>query len=433
MAITTHRDIYGWETGANYGIALSGVSVADAYLLDGTANTGCYYGRTRLRSAGGSTFTRVFSSLTLPSNTISSWMARTRFFLRVAVAPDGNSTVVLLLGDGAAPPGGSNVMLRLSTDLTWDLYQEMFLPTTVAGGNALTLNTWTEIVALFQWVRTETSPGVFSDTATCSCTINGQTLSNTGIFTNLISTGRVLDRIVLGTVSGFSQPGPLTAGIVHFDDLTVMMQGDNAAIGASVTLPTATRIRLIAASVQGASAAWTGPVANVQEVQLGNAAAGQTSAVAGQVTTFGHSTFAQFGFSALQVFKVYGHLRASLPGPTTQQIRLNGVDYPVSITNLYQGSGQTPIAVDWTPYTATQFNAAEFGVVNSTGASLTLGAIHGEVLYTPGATNWLQCNSAVGGGDDQAGGGSSAGGGGGIDPNYVPPCTGLRGSPRIGV
>jgi hypothetical protein len=86
------------------------------------------------------------------------------------------------------------------------------------------------------------------------------------------------------------------------------------------------------------------------------------------------------------VFKVYGHAKAAA-GSTTQQIRVNGINYPVTVTTAYQSGAATPVAVDWSP----TFEGTEFGFVNSTGASLTLGAMHGEVLYLPTETNWFGC------------------------------------------
>lgn len=401
MAVTTYKDIYGWETGSTYGMGNSGGSAAQQWILDGTANTGCYYGKCLLRSAGAYNFTRTYgTALQLANSATSSFEMKARLYMRLATAPNQNQAAVLDLGNGASALPIDMVM-RVNTDRSWEIYNNFAIPATVTGGAALPLNSWFPVLATFTWQRKDIGAGL-KDYVALSITANAITLSTSLIFTNLLGSQPRVDRIGLGG-GVFNGVSGLTVGECHYDDLTLMMQGDTTQASASVVLPTADRIRLVPVLGQGSLAAWTGSYTTVQEVPLVDPGTGQTSASGGAVTTFSHSTAAELGIASIDAFKVYGHMKASIAGPTTQQIRLNGTNYPVDISNIYQSSINTPMAVDWSSYSAAQFDAAEFGAVNSTGASLTLGAIHGEVLYTPGASQWYGCNAPSG-----------------VDPSYTP-------------
>lgn len=416
MAVTTYQDLYGWEVGGAYGIASAGGTDLQMYLSDGTAHTGCYYGLCLLRTTGGYRFTRQFSpSLTITSNTTGSWVGRAALALYIATYPDANGTAIIDFGNGASGTP-VDLALRLNTDGTWEWYDNFRTGVAVTGGTALALNTWHQVTLLFQWVRT----GGVNDVITATATINAQTLTSSGTFASLLGNTVHFDRIGLGTLTAFSV-GTITAGEVHFDDLILALQGDSTTTGAAISLPAATRIRLIPISGQGASAAWTGSFTDLQEIPLDQAGPGQTSTGAGQVTTFAHNTAANFGLGGVVAVKVYGHCKATVAGPTTQQIRMNGVDYPVSITDVYQGGVSTPMAIDWAP---SGFDAMEYGMVNSTGASLTLGAIHAEVLYTPTSANWFGCNAPTGlaptpGCVADLGPGTDSGGGAGCQPGVA--------------
>ena len=385
MAVTTYQDIYGWETGLDYGIVATGASLPTAqWVLDGTAHTGCYYGRCLLRSTSGDAQQRVFSPpLKLPANGTSSFDAVARLWVRIPTAPDQNQTAVVNLGNGgAALP--IDLTFRVNTDLTWEMANDFALPTTVTGGPALPLNTWFLLTLTLNWKRTAD----VSDKVVLTITANGTTLTS-GILTfgNLLASQPQIDRVSIGSTIG-GGGGSLTVGEAHFDDLTLQMQFDSLATTASVTLPTADRIRLVPVTGQSAQVNWAGSVADVQDLPVATAGPGQTSSTVAALATFTHSTGLAIGVGSVQVFKVYAHLKASIVGPTTQQIQLLGTDYPVSITDTYQTGANTPMAVDWAPV---GFDGTTFGVINSTGASLTLGAIHGEVLYGPTASNWFGC------------------------------------------
>lgn len=408
MAITTYRDIYGWEPGLDYGMSAAGSGGAPAiWTNDGTAHTGCFYGKCVLRPAGGNNCTRLFSpSLLLPVNGTSSFDLTARFYLRLAVAPDANASAVMDLGNGtAALP--IDLFLRINTNRTWELFNNFALPTTVTGGAAIPINTWVLVVATFNWKRTQD----VGDVAVLTLTVNGQTLTS-GVmsFGNLISSQPRVDRLTVGSI-GFGG----TVGQVDFDDLTVLMQLDSTGHAASVALPAADRVRLVSITGQGVSADWAGSYTDLQEIPFDPLGPGQISSGLGQATTFTHAAFAAYTFGVINVFKVYAHLKATVVGPTVQQIRLNGVNYPVNVSNVYESTVAMQMAVDWSTYNAATFNAAEYGVVNATGAALTLGAIYAEVLYSPGVTNWTGCNSAAGG----------------VDPNAIPPgCSDGWGQPR---
>lgn len=420
MAITTYQDFYGWEPGSDYGISASGTGGAAAiWTLDGTAHTGCYYGKCVLRAAGGNSCTRLFSPpLLLPVNGTSSFDCKARFYMRLAVAPDANASIVMDFGNGAAALP-IDMYLRINADLTWELFNNFALPSTVSNGSTFPINTWVLCVAEFNWQRTRD----VSDAVRMTLTVGGSSVTS-GLLTfgNLLATQPRVDRIALGSISFAG-----TVGQVDVDDLTVRMQLDTTAKTAGVSLPTADRVRIISIISQGDDADWAGSFTDLLDLPLDPAGPGQISSGAGQATTFRHAPFSAFTFGAIDAVKIYAHLKATVVGPTMQAIRLNGVDYPVAVSNIYETTVAVQMALDWSGYGAIAFDGAQFGVVNVTGVALTLGAIYAEVLYAAGSTNWIGCNNTL----DLSGIGGP-GHGGGTDPNAIPPaCSDGWGVPRL--
>lgn len=389
------RDFYGWETGGSaagggYGVAATGPATYEA---DGTARTGCYYGKCQPLTSGGSSFTRQFTPFTIAGLTNGAWIIRVRVYLRITQAPNQDGVGCIDLSKGLYISPNASSTLQINSDLTWQITNSFIVPTTVTGGGVLSLNTWYEVVGVFRFTRQHIGvPDTDGDAVDMSYTVNGQELANGSVrFTNIHSSTITLDRVILG--KSLNQVSGVTQGIFHFDDCVIAVQDL-----VDVDLPTSTRVRMVRVEGQGASADWTGSYTTVQEIPLNEAGSGQTSTGVGQTTTFTHSPFSAFSFDTIEAFKVYGHAKVNT-GTTTAQIRLNGVNYPVTLSTIYQTSGNTPMAIDWTTYSAAAFNAAEYGMVNSSGASLTLGAIQAEVLYTPGASDWTGCGGSNGGTD----------------------------------
>lgn len=169
-----------------------------------------------------------------------------------------------------------------------------------------------------------------------------------------------------------------TAAIeVDFDDWVVVAASD--ADRSSVALPSATRITPVAVTGQGTAADFSGDWRNVLDVPYSSdVVTDQTSAVNGASTTFTHRTKAQLGISGLAALKVYATAKASVAG--THAILIRGTEYSVSLGTVYPSGSSVPTAIDWA-ITDAEFDAAEFGLRNKTGATVALASLIGEALH----------------------------------------------------
>lgn len=438
MSVTTYQDFYGWEVGGAYGMALAGGSAAQMYINDGTANTGCYYGKALLRSAGGYTFTRLFSpSLQVVANTTCSVFGVASCWFRIDTAPDHDGTAIFEVGNGASATP-ADIVFRINQDLTAELYNNVALPTTVPVQTSgvtlpLPLHTWFIATIHFQWQRTAgvgdvVTAQVSYQEGSVPLTAGQATLSAS--FSSLLATTITMDRVSMGTLISFNA-GTVTAGQVSVDDLVVILRGDSTTTTAFAQLPTAQgalesttrrQIRLVYPIQQALTdefghplTPWTGAVSDLQEIPLDESGPGQTSAVAGQISAFLHYNAYSYGWDPVPVqvsaIKVYGMCKGV--GPSTEAVYLNGVQYPVSIAAAYQGGAQTPmVALFSTLAPLSLFDTALFGMVNVSGGALTLGACYIEVFVVTAIDflPWAGCN-----------GGSP---GFGTDPSRYPPVIG---------
>lgn len=363
MAI--QRNLTGFENGNLQGLSGNGTTP-----VDGTARTGCFYGQTTLRTTSGQLLGLTVTPIALAAG--QTFVGVWRGYLRITTPPNVNGTCILLFGT----PTTLWYTVRLNIDQTWALWTSGTGLTT--GGAALPSATWVKFEATLTFIRN-------SGTLSGSVTINGVTLSTSLSAGGFIGAAGNFNRIEMGSNVSFNAAGGVTAGTIDWDDVVMILTSTPDT--ADAVLPSTDRIRAIPIIGQSSPADWTGAITLVQSIPPG--AGGQTSAVAAQVTQFTHQTAVQIGATSIDAVKFYASCTQPA-GSSTQNVRWNGVDYPVTVTTSVTGA---PVVVVWGSMTVAAFNAAEVAMVNSTGASLTLHGLMGEALYTPNATACFSCQN----------------------------------------
>lgn len=167
------------------------------------------------------------------------------------------------------------------------------------------------------------------------------------------------------TIGGHAQDPPDTGG-------------GSYSVVPTVELPSANQIVRVPITGQGQFADWSGGYTLVDEVPFVLSGTDhQTSAVDEDTTTYTHDTAYNLGLVDISAIRVIAGVKAG--SAASHAFLWNGVEYPASVITSYTVAG-SPFVVSYGDITNDDFNTAEYGFRNKTGASLSLAGITAEVL-----------------------------------------------------
>lgn len=376
------RTFTGFETGDGSGVGLG----TGPLILDGTARTGCYYHRTRLGyPSNGDQGQLLISgqSISLGANEFA--YGACRLYMRITQAPNAAQTIIIL---GGQTVNTQDIRLILNSDLTWSIKVSTGSSGPPGGTQPLALNVWHKVELFFQFPQDYAGhDGLAVGSGSVDNISSGTVVAGGSGFIGF-SGFRSVGWGALGTVN------TVTQGIIEWDDI-ILQWAKNAS---ATTLPPSTvRSRLVPIIGQSTPAAWTGSYTNIQKIPIVGSGLSQTSSSAGAATVFQHQTGIQLGARRIHGIRIFGGATRG-SSSSTEKIRYGATDYNVTVgTSL--GSA-TPQIFIWPtdpaiPFIPADFDSSNFGMVNSTGAALTLWGMFAEILYEPNGANWFVCQGVT--------------------------------------
>jgi hypothetical protein len=153
--------------------------------------------------------------------------------------------------------------------------------------------------------------------------------------------------------------------------------------GVLAALPaTAMRITGVPATAQGANAQWTGDYRTITDIPRQTLFTDEQAATTvGFTTTFAHASAASLQLGSIVGVVVRGYLK-NTAGSGNDALLLNGTEYTVALSTAYPQRVQE--GVDYTVYTAGQFDAMEFGARNKRGVAIQMGSCPSRTGPAPG-------------------------------------------------